>query len=149
MGDQNFQKIFKSNLQEFIDEAFKLVPNTATKKRELVQCIKYSLICKNPQSTFLWKEDDISSSDFHDFYDEYDNKSEQQLIEEVTKDLKTEETKWFLPFAGSIFLLDIYLTFRTKIFLFVLRRGILCIMQLILFNSYSSYYRLKKSGLND
>ena len=93
MGDQNFQKIFKSNLQEFIDEAFKLVPNTATKKRELVQCIKYSLICKNPQSTFLWKEDDISSSDFHDFYDEYDNKSEQQLIEEVTKDIKTEETK--------------------------------------------------------
>jgi len=109
MGDQNFQKIFKSNLQEFIDEAFKLVPNTATKKRELVQCIKYSLICKNPQSTFLWKEDDISSSDFHDFYDEYDNKSEQQLIEEVTKDIKTEETKWFLSlslfFIVSLFFL--------------------------------------------
>ena len=97
MGDENFKKIFSSNLQEFIDEAFKLIATTTVKKRELVQCIKYSLICKNPQLTFLWKEDDISSSDFHDFYDEYDNKNEQQLIEEVTKDLKTaEEAKWYL-----------------------------------------------------
>ncbi|KAL4476614.1 hypothetical protein ABPG72_000773 [Tetrahymena utriculariae] len=91
MNDQNFQKILKSNLQEFIDEAFKLVPNTANKKRELLQCIKYTFICKNPQQTFQWKEEDISSSDFHEFYDEYDNKNEQQLYDEVVKDLKTAE----------------------------------------------------------
>ncbi|KAL4462170.1 hypothetical protein ABPG73_018915 [Tetrahymena malaccensis] len=91
MNDQNFQKILKSNLQEFIDEAFKLVPNTTNKKRELLQCIKYTFICKNPQQTFQWKEEDISSSDFHEFYDEYDNKNEQQLYDEVVKDLKTVE----------------------------------------------------------
>ena len=84
LGNQAFEEVYQDTLSEFLKH---LQENALVKKnsrtRDVLQTALYVFVCKNLNGRFKWKETDNST--FHEFYDLYDNISEEKLLEEVAE----------------------------------------------------------------
>ena len=87
----SFKKIYEETLKEFIDHLKVLFGSEkGSIDKDFLLAIRFAFICYDPYKEFTWNNVDISkSTDFHKFYEHYDNIDESALqVEVVTL------TKW-------------------------------------------------------
>lgn len=85
-GD-NFENVFKENINEFIEYLKELIVKKNVKERDICLIIRLSLFCINRNNEFKW-DPNTEGYDFHKFYEDYENKEEKALREEILAILK-------------------------------------------------------------
>ena len=67
-------------MNDFLSHAYNNDINNSqllSKRRDMLQTLKYVLVCQNLSDKFLWKGEE--NSIFHEFYDNYDHMAEELL----------------------------------------------------------------------
>lgn len=56
--------------------------------KDFLLAMKFTMICLNPFECFKWDQDSSKATDFHKFYENYENIEVDSLYQEVLNDVK-------------------------------------------------------------
>lgn len=90
-NDKNeFKKIYEETLQEFIQHLNDLYTiEKGNVNKDFLLTVRFAYICKDPYKVFMWDyKNQAKCTDFHKFYELYDNIEEENLKQEVDDLLK-------------------------------------------------------------
>ena len=88
--NQLFKQVFNECLLEFIQKSNETIStwkSGGTSERDFLLTARFAIFCLNPYNKFTW-ESSTQTTDFHKFYENYENMEEAAIQQEFLNDVK-------------------------------------------------------------